>query len=62
LPEDQRAAVLLVDAAGFTYEEAAEVLGVRPGTIGSRLSHARSVLREHARSVLREALAGEEGR
>lgn len=54
LPEDQRAAVLLVDAAGFTYEEAAEVLGVRPGTIGSRLSHARS--------VLRKALAGEEGR
>jgi RNA polymerase sigma-70 factor (ECF subfamily) len=45
LPEDQRTAVLLVDAAGFSYEEAAEVLGVRPGTIGSRLHHARSVLR-----------------
>ena len=46
LPEDQRAAVLLVDAAGFSYEETAEVLGARPGTIGSRLHHARSVLRE----------------
>lgn len=45
LPEDRRAAVLLVDAAGFSYEEAAEVLGVRPGTIASRLHHARSVLR-----------------
>ena len=45
LPEDQRTAVLLVDAAGFSYEEVAEVLGVRPGTIGSRLHHARSVLR-----------------
>jgi len=45
LPPDQRAAVLLVDAAGFTYEEAAEVLGVRPGTIASRLHHARSELR-----------------
>ncbi len=45
LPEDQRTAVLLVDAAGFRYEEVAEVLAVRPGTIGSRLHHARSVLR-----------------
>ncbi|MBN1321119.1 MAG: sigma-70 family RNA polymerase sigma factor [Thermoleophilia bacterium] len=53
LPEDQRATVLLVDAAGLTYEEAAEVLGVRPGTIGSRLSHARS--------VLQTVLAGAEG-
>jgi len=45
LPPDQRAAVLLVDAAGFAYEEAAQVLGVRPGTIGSRLHQARSALR-----------------
>jgi RNA polymerase sigma-70 factor (ECF subfamily) len=45
LPPDQRAAVLLVDAAGFTYEEAAEVLGVRSGTIASRLHQARSALR-----------------
>ena len=45
LPPEQRAAVLLVDAAGFGYTEAALVLGTRPGTIGSRLHHARSVLR-----------------
>ena len=45
LPPDQRAVVLLVDAAGFTYDEAAEVLGIRAGTVGSRLHDARSALR-----------------
>jgi RNA polymerase sigma-70 factor (ECF subfamily) len=45
LPPDQRTAVLLVDAYGLDYADAAEVLGVRAGTIGSRLSRARSVLR-----------------
>lgn len=52
LPADQRAAVLLVDAVGFTNDEAAGVLDVRPGTIASRL-HA-------AREPLRTILAGEE--
>jgi len=46
LPPDQRAAVLLVDAYGLDYEDAADVLGVRTGTIGSRLSRARAALRE----------------
>lgn len=46
LPADQRAAVLLVDAYGLDYADAASVLGVRAGTIGSRLSRARAVLRE----------------
>jgi RNA polymerase sigma-70 factor (ECF subfamily) len=45
LPADQRTAVLLVDAYGLDYAGAAAVLGVRAGTIGSRLSRARSVLR-----------------
>jgi RNA polymerase sigma-70 factor, ECF subfamily len=45
LPADQRAAVLLVDAAGFTHDEAAGVLDVRPGTIASRLYAAREALR-----------------
>jgi len=45
LPVDQRAAVLLVDAYGFDYGEAAEILAVRTGTIASRLSRARSTLR-----------------
>ena len=50
LPPDQRAAVLLVDAYGLDYDEAAEVLGVATGTIGSRLSRARAALR----TLLRE--------
>jgi RNA polymerase sigma-70 factor (ECF subfamily) len=53
-PED-RAAVLLVDAQGFDYREAGEVLGVPAGTIASRLNRARSALRralpEHPEGV-----------
>lgn len=45
LPPDQRAAVLLVDAEGFDYRAAAEVLGVEVGTLASRLSRARAALR-----------------
>jgi RNA polymerase sigma-70 factor (ECF subfamily) len=45
LPPGERAAVLLVDAAGFDYAAAAEVLGVPAGTVASRLSRARGALR-----------------
>jgi len=45
LPCDQRAAVLLVDAEGLDYSEAAKALGVAAGTIGSRLARARAGLR-----------------
>jgi RNA polymerase sigma-70 factor (ECF subfamily) len=43
-PED-RAAVLLVDAQGFVYRSAGEVLGIPEGTVASRLNRARAVLR-----------------
>jgi RNA polymerase sigma-70 factor, ECF subfamily len=43
-PED-RAAVLLVDAQGFDYRAAAEILDVPEGTIASRLNRARALLR-----------------
>ena len=45
LPLDQRAAVLLVDAHGFDYARAGDILGVPPGTVGSRVSRARATLR-----------------
>jgi RNA polymerase sigma-70 factor, ECF subfamily len=45
LAPDQRAAVLLVDAEGLDYPAAARVLGVRVGTLASRLSRARGSLR-----------------
>ncbi len=44
LPDAQREAVYLVYVEGFTYKEAAEVLGVPTGTIMSRLAAARSRL------------------
>jgi RNA polymerase sigma-70 factor (ECF subfamily) len=44
-PED-RAAVLLVDAQGFSYDEAGRVLDVPAGTIASRLNRGRAALRE----------------
>lgn len=44
LPDAQREAVYLVYVEGFTYQEAADVLGVPTGTIMSRLAAARSKL------------------
>ena len=45
LPAEDRAAVLLVDAQGFDYREAAAVLEIPEGTVGSRLNRARAALR-----------------
>jgi RNA polymerase sigma-70 factor, ECF subfamily len=41
---DQREAIVLVGASGFTYEEAAEVIGCAVGTVKSRVSRARDRL------------------
>ncbi len=51
LPPDERAAVLLVDADGFDYAAAGEVLGVPAGTVASRLNRARAALRRSLRDV-----------
>jgi RNA polymerase sigma-70 factor, ECF subfamily len=40
-----RAAVVLVDVQGYSYEEAADILRIPVGTIRSRLARARSQLR-----------------
>jgi RNA polymerase sigma-70 factor (ECF subfamily) len=44
LPEDQREALILVGASGFSYEEAAEICGCAVGTIKSRVNRARTRL------------------
>ncbi len=41
LPEDQRLVLVLVDRMGFSYEEVAETMKIRLGTVKSRLSRAR---------------------
>jgi len=47
LAQENRAAILLVAVEGYTYAEAAAVLGVPPGTVASRVARARSALAEH---------------
>jgi RNA polymerase sigma-70 factor, ECF subfamily len=46
LPEDQREAIILVGASGFSYEEAATICTVAVGTIKSRVNRARRKLGE----------------
>lgn len=46
LPHAQREALLLIGAAGFSYEEAAQICGCAVGTVKSRVSRARTRLQE----------------
>ena len=46
LPEDMRAAVVLRDLQGLSYEEIAQTLDINVGTIKSRISRGREKLRE----------------
>ena len=46
LPPDQREALLLVGASGFSYEEAAAICECAVGTIKSRVNRARTRLAE----------------
>jgi len=47
LPPDQRVTLVLSDVQGLTYKEIAQTTGVSVGTVKSRLSRARSSLRDH---------------
>jgi RNA polymerase sigma factor (sigma-70 family) len=68
LPQDQRMVLVLVDRLGYTYEEVAQVLSVRIGTVKSRLFRGRARMREallaerdllpaHYRAIALEAAA-----
>jgi RNA polymerase sigma-70 factor (ECF subfamily) len=46
LPDEQRATLLLVGLAGMKYEEVAQICDVPMGTVRSRLSRGREVLRQ----------------
>ena len=45
LPDEMRWAILLVDIGGYEYEISAQILAVPVGTIRSRLSRGRAMLR-----------------
>ena len=46
LPDEQREALLLVGASGFSYEEVADMTGVAIGTVKSRANRGRRKLTE----------------
>lgn len=46
LPPRQRAAIVLIDLLGFTSQEAAGALGIRPSTARVQVTRARAALKE----------------
>ena len=46
LPAGQRGAVVLVEWLGMDQDEAAKALGIKPGSLRSRLSRAKAALRQ----------------
>jgi RNA polymerase sigma-70 factor (ECF subfamily) len=65
IPPDYRAAVLLADVQEFSYKEVARLLNIPIGTVMSRLSRGRGLLREQLSAVARSygiGPAGKEGR
>ena len=51
LPEDFRIAVVLRDVADLDYAEIAEVLGIPPGTVRSRIARGRAALADRLTST-----------
>ncbi len=54
LPEKFRSAIILKDIEGLSYEEMADVLQCELGTVKSRLSRARTMLRKILQPILEE--------
>ena len=59
LSPDFRVAVVLCDVVGMTYDEIAETLGVKMGTVRSRIHRGRSQLKS---SLEKAALTNDEAR
>jgi RNA polymerase sigma-70 factor (ECF subfamily) len=59
LPEEQRAAVVLVDVNGLTNQEAADALGWPLGTVNSRVYRGRAQLQAILRGAADAARSAE---
>lgn len=55
LPEAFRTTIILINVEGLTYDEAAEAIGVPPGTIRSRMKRGRTMLQKALWQQAREA-------
>lgn len=55
LPEAFRTTILLINVEGLTYDEAAEAIGVPPGTIRSRMKRGRTMLQQTLWKQAKEA-------
>jgi len=53
IPAEYRTVVLLVDVEEFTYKEAAEIVSIPIGTVMSRVSRGRKMLRDRLAQVAR---------
>jgi RNA polymerase sigma-70 factor (ECF subfamily) len=62
MPGDFRSVVLLVDVEEFSYKDAAEILTIPIGTVMSRLSRGRKVLRELLDDVAQDYGLGRTGK
>jgi RNA polymerase sigma-70 factor (ECF subfamily) len=58
LPDEFRAAVILCDIQGFSYEEISQILQCSLGTVRSRIHRGRRLLRELLRPYLKEERRG----
>ncbi len=54
LPEEYRAALVLRDITGLSYQEVAEALNISLGTVKSRLNRARNILKDKLPAQLEE--------
>lgn len=61
IPADFRNVVLLVDVDEFAYKEVAEILGIPIGTVMSRLSRGRGLLRKRLADVAHSYGIGKAG-